>query len=183
MSLRLLVLLLPLALDTFAISVLLGAAGLDAARQRRASMIFVAFEAGAPLVGLVLGLGAARAIGSAADWVAIVSIAAVGGWLLIEDEERERERARMAVRRGLGAALALGVAVSLDELAIGFTFGLLGVPVAWAIGLIGVQALAASWLGFRVGARAGRWAEPSERVAGLLLLTAAGGLIVLKLSG
>jgi manganese efflux pump family protein len=37
--------------------------------------------------------------------------------------------------------IGLGLSISLDELAIGFTLGLARLPVVWVIVAIGVQAL------------------------------------------
>lgn len=47
---------------------------------------------------------------------------------------------------GWGAVL-LGLSISLDELAIGFTLGLLRLPVVLVIVLIGIQAFTLSRLG------------------------------------
>jgi len=67
------------------------------------------------------------------------------------------------------------VAVSLDELAIGFSAGLLDLPIAWTIALIAVQAFVAAQIGLAVGARLSERArEAAERIAGA-------GLIVLGL--
>lgn len=51
-------------------------------------------------------------------------------------------RARLSCSQGL-ALLALGVSIASDELAIGFSVGLLDLPLAWAIVLIGSEALVA----------------------------------------
>ena len=57
---------LPLAVDSFAVAALLGAGGATPAQRRRITGVFVAFEAGMPLIGLALGAPVARAIGGAA---------------------------------------------------------------------------------------------------------------------
>lgn len=63
------------------------------------------------------------------------------------------------------------MSISLDERAIGFSVGLLHLPLAWAIVLIGSQALLAAQLGLRFGARLGeRVRERAERAAGLALV-------------
>jgi hypothetical protein len=68
---RLLAFVLPLGLDSFAVAAALGAAGLTGAWDRlRVSLVFVAFEAGMPLVGLAAGGGIAQAIGGIADYLA-----------------------------------------------------------------------------------------------------------------
>lgn len=53
--LKLVALVIPLGLDTFAISSALGIAGINAKDRLRVSLLFMAFEAGMPLIGLALG--------------------------------------------------------------------------------------------------------------------------------
>src|SRR5438128_625594 len=103
-----------------------------------------------PLVGLLLGRGAAELVGGWVEWAALGCLAAVGLWLLAEGEER------VDGMPGAAALLLLGLAVSADELAIGFAFGLLGVSIVWALLLIAGQALVAAQLGLRLGARGPR---------------------------
>jgi len=91
--------------------------------------------------------------------------------------------ALLARSRGL-AALALGVSISLDELAIGFTLGLLRLPVALVVLLIGVQTVAVVQLGLRIGAQVGeRVAEGAERLAGLALIGLGCVLLLERLRG
>ena len=176
---RLLALILPLAADTFAVSAALGLLRLAPARRVALSLTFAAFEGGMPLVGLALGAVLGRLIGNLADYVAIAALIGLGAYLLFQNEEQEGAvLERMARSNGI-AMLGAGVAVSLDELAIGFTLGLLGVPVIAALILITVQAFAISQLGFVVGARVSESIrEGAERFAGLALM-AIGGFVLL----
>jgi putative Mn2+ efflux pump MntP len=60
---------------------------------------------------------------------------------------------------------------SLDELAIGFTLGLLGVPVVPYLLAIAAQTFVVSQLGFRLGASlSSRVREGAERLAGIALI-------------
>ena len=165
---RTLALVLPLAIDTFAATAALGAAGLSPRDRRRAAVLFPAFEAGMPLLGLAGGAAAGRAAGGAAEWVAIVVIVATGVWMLAERDAG-----------GAAPTVALAVSVSVDELAVGFSLGLLGVPVVAAVGLITLQAVAASQAGLRLGGRLGAAAgERAERLAGAALVLAGAVLLV-----
>ena len=150
-------------------------AGLPAAARLRVTVLFTGFEMGMPLIGLLLGQALGTVLGQVADYVAIALLAALGVYLLWpKDEEREEERvARLARARGI-AALGLGLSISLDELAIGFTLGLLHQPLALVIVLIGLQALIVTQLGLRLGRRVGeRVREGAERIAGGILLALA----------
>jgi manganese efflux pump family protein len=168
---RLVALLLPLSLDTFAIAAALGIAGLPTSQRWRVSLLFAGFEAGMPLVGVAIGQAAGRVAGTAGDYLASGALLAIGGYLIVGAEDGEVDAAsRLSSAQGL-TLLALGVSISLDELAIGFSAGLLHLPLAWAIALIGSQALLAAQLGLRFGARLGeRVRERAERAAGLALV-------------
>jgi manganese efflux pump family protein len=168
--LRLLALLLPLSLDTFAVAAGLGAAGLSRSQRLRVSLVFVGFEAAMPLVGIGVGQAIGHTVGSFADYLAGAALLALGAFLLFSDGDDETATAATLARaRGL-AVIGLGISISLDELAIGFSIGLLRLPLAWAIGLIAAQALLAAQLGLRLGARIGEHLrERAERFAGLAL--------------
>ena len=71
MVIKLVALVLPLGLDTFAVAAALGLAGVTPHGRLRISLLFTAFEALMPVVGLALGAPLGRAIGSAADFAAI----------------------------------------------------------------------------------------------------------------
>ena len=65
--------------------------------------------------------------------------------------------------RGL-ALIALGLSISLDELAIGFTIGLAHLAVATIVAAIALQALLAAQLGVAIGATiGGHWRERAEQ--------------------
>jgi putative Mn2+ efflux pump MntP len=64
-----------------------------------------------------------------------------------------------------------GLSVRIDELAIGFTLGLLGVDVVWMVIVVAAHALVLAQLGLRLGGRLSeRTREAAERLAGLGLL-------------
>lgn len=177
-------LLLPLGLDTFALAAALGVAGLERRDRLRVSLVFTLFEAVMPIVGLLAG----RAIGSfLGAWAGYGGIAFLflAGLLLLRpggDEEDESRRLRLlAHARGL-AIIDLGLSISLDELTVGFSAGLLGLPIAVTVIWISVQAFLVSQAGLRVGARLGEQVrERSEQAAGVALILVAVVLLVLRL--
>lgn len=182
MLIKLLAFVLPLGLDTFAVAAALGVAGLPARKRLRVSMLMTGFEALMPLVGLAVGAPLGHAIGSAGDYLAVGVLLAFGLYTLLAAEDREDAAvARLGELNGW-PAIALGLSISLDELAVGFTLGLLRLPLGWVILLIGAQAFVVSQLGLRLGGRMGERArEAAERLAGAALLTLGLGLLALKL--
>jgi putative Mn2+ efflux pump MntP len=161
--LKLILFVLPLGLDTFAVAAALGMRGLPRRARLRVSVLMSGFEMAMPVVGLLLG----HALGV---------LALLGAWMLLHEDEAEGEKVgQLASGHGL-ALLALGLSISLDELAIGFTIGLLRLSLWLAVILIGVQAFLFAQLGLRLGARLNETLrERAEQLAGLALL----GLAVL----
>jgi putative Mn2+ efflux pump MntP len=174
--LKLILFVLPLGLDTFAVSAALGMRGLPARERLRVSLLMSGFEMVMPVIGLLLGHALGHVIGDAADYVAIAVLALLGIWMLVHEDDDESERvAELAAGDG-PVVLALGISISLDELAMGFTIGLLHLNLWLAVILIGAQAFLFSQLGLRLGARLSETLrERAEQVAGLALL----GLAVL----
>jgi putative Mn2+ efflux pump MntP len=168
--LKLLAFVLPLGLDSFAIAAALGTLRPSRAQRWRVSALFVGFEAGMPLVGLAVGAPLAHRAGPLADYVAAAALVAVGLWMIFFDQgDEEVGAARLLAARGL-AAVALGLSISLDELAIGVALGLAHLPVIPVIIAIAGQALVASQLGVALGSRiAEKWRERAERLAGVML--------------
>lgn len=179
MILKLVGLIIPLGLDTFAVAAALGLAGLPRESRLRVSLLFTGFEMGMPLVGFFGGRLAGNVAGNAADYLAIGILIALGLFMLRpgggDDDE---ERIKMLGRTRGVAAVGLGISISLDELAIGFTLGLLKLPVILVIILIGLQTFTLTQLGLALGATVGeRVREGAERLAGVAL--AALGVVLL----
>ena len=181
--LKLLAFVLPLGLDSFAVAAALGASQVTTAwRRLRISLVFVVFEGGMPLIGLVAGSVLARGIGRIADYVAAAAVIGIGIWMLRSDNEDEEDQAgRIMTSSGL-ALVGLGISISLDELAIGFGIGLVRLPVSAVVAAIALQAFVAAQLGLALGAKiAERWRERAERVAGIALILLGAYLVAQQL--
>jgi manganese efflux pump family protein len=170
-TIKLAALVVPLGLDTLGVALTLGLIGMPPRRRLRIAMLFAGFEAAMPLVGVALGAPLGTAIGGAADYGAAALIIALGIYLLLADEEEETNRLRSLATGGLMSAVALGVSISLDELAIGFSAGLLRLPILALVIVIAVQAFVLTQVGLLVGDRAGeRIRDAAERLAGGALI-------------
>lgn len=180
---KLIAFVLPLSVDSFAVAALLGASGVTVGQRWRIAALFTAFEGGMPLLGLALGAPLAAAVGDSADYLAGAALIALGLWMLTSDEDEEQQAAtRLASTRGL-ALIGLGVSISLDELAVGFTLGLSRLPITPVIAAIALQAFLAAWLGLTLGAKAGeRLRENAERLAALALAALGAYLIIARMA-
>jgi putative Mn2+ efflux pump MntP len=168
--LRVILVVLPLGLDTFALSTVLGVLPLARGQRLRIAIVFAAAEGLMPAVGLVLGLPLGHALGRWASYVAGTLLIGLGGWVWWSTrreraEERDDEAAKImsAATGNTWSLMGLALSISLDEMAVGFSFGLLGLPLIPILLLIALQALlvslAGQWIGRHVGQRVGPYAE------------------------
>ncbi len=190
---RLLPLIFSLGLDTLALSIALGLAPLPPRTRLRLALTFAAAEGLMPAVGLLIGRPLGAAVGGGAVYIAGALLIATGLWLLREALEEDDDDDDAGGERGkiLSAASAHGLplvgialSISLDELAMGFSFGVLRLPVVPALIAIALQALVVSlggqWLGQRVGGALG---ERAEMAAGVVLCLLGVGFIGARLLG
>jgi putative Mn2+ efflux pump MntP len=160
------------------VALALGIAGLPTRMRTRIALVFATFEAAMPLVGVIVGAGIGRAIGDVADYAAAGVVIALGAYMLLADDDADGERLLSLTRQGVRGAIVLGLTISLDELAIGFSAGLLRLPLVPLIVAIAVQAFVVTEIGVRVGGHVGnRWQESAERIAGVALIAL--GLVLL----
>jgi manganese efflux pump family protein len=179
-ALKLTAVILPLGLDTFGVALALGIAGLPQRARIHLALQFAGFETAMPLIGVALGVPLREAVGSSADYFAGALLIGLGIYMLSADSE---EDLLSMTRRGVLGAAALGVSISLDELAIGFSAGLLRLPIVAMVVAIGAQAFLVTVIGVRLGSRVGeRWRESAERVAGAALIALGATLLVLRLT-
>jgi putative Mn2+ efflux pump MntP len=148
------------------------------------SVTLAAFEGGMPIVGFLVGGAIGQVVGRFAGYTAIVSLALAGALLLRPgDDQAEQRKLRLLARaRGL-AVIDLGLSISVDELTIGFSLGLLGISLPLAVTWIAIQALIAAQLGMRLGSSLGEeLRERAGQVAGVALIGMASLLLVLKVT-
>ena len=176
---------LPLALDTFALAAALGMAGLEARDRLRVTLVFTAFEAGMPIAGMLIGRAAGAFLGTWAGYGGIAFLLVAGALLLRPKQQDSDETGRLrllAHARGL-AILDLGLSISIDELTVGLSAGLLGLSIPLTVLWIGIQAAVATQIGLRLGGRFSEQVrERAEWVAGVGLILVALVLLVLRLA-
>lgn len=194
LALRLILFALPLGLDTFALSTLLGVTPMPPRTRLRLALTFCAAEGLMPALGLLLGLPLGRALGEVSVYLAGALICAVGAWMIWkerdesddddDDDDDEAVKIARAVKTTGWALVALALSVSIDELAVGFSFGVLGFPLVPALLFIAAQALMFSLLGQWLGMRAGsHFGERVERLVGPALCLLGVGFIVSQALG
>ena len=177
----LLLLAVALGLDNLAAAIGfgVGATGrISGTARLRIAVVFGLFEAGMPVLGLVLGHGLADSIGETARWLGGAALIGFGVAGLVEarreagheDGERQRPPERSS-DQPIGRLLLAGLVLSGDNLAAGFALGAYQVDIAAAAVIFGVVSVAMSLAGLELGARIGAAAgERSELIACVLLI-------------
>jgi putative Mn2+ efflux pump MntP len=178
---KLILLIVPLGLDTLAAAAALGLRPLARRERVRIGAVLAGFEMAMPIVGLLAGRALGHALGGMAEAVAAGLLVTVGIWMLAGDDDDGGTGAKEL--RGVPLVL-LGLSVSLDELALGLALGLVGVPLLPAIVLVGAQAFVLSQVGFALGARLGyRLREGAERLAGAALVALGAAFLIASVAG
>src|SRR5260370_2811446 len=88
---RVIALILPLCLDTFAVAAALGMTRPTGVQRIRFSLLFAAFEGGMPVIGLLVGAGLGRVIGGYSEYLANVALSGLRFYMLVgRDKGDER---------------------------------------------------------------------------------------------
>ena len=169
-----------LGLSNFAAAIGIGFAGIDAGARIRVGIVFGIFEAGMPILGLVLGRSLAGPLGHAAHWAGGGLLIATGGYALIRaarDGAAPPGRASSGTgqdRQRTGRLIVTGLGLSIDNLAVGFALGAYRVGLALAAAVIGAVSVAMTLAGLELGARIGARAGQRGELFGAVILIAVG---------
>ena len=165
---------LALGLSNFAASIGIGISGVDTRARLRVGVVFGLFETGMPILGLALGRSVASALGSDARWLGAALLIATGAYGLVQSGGNEEEQAERSARQPIGRLLVTGLALSVDNLAVGFALGAYKVSLAAAALVIGVVSVALSLLGLELGARIGAAIGRRGEILGAVVLIGVG---------
>lgn len=180
MWIQLLILGMVIGFNNFATALALGALGQEK-RLWRILTVFAAFEFGVPLIGLWLGQNASEYLSGKGAWLGPLLLAALGVMTLFQSTRDTRSQKALARKmttwRGL---ILLSAGLSLDNLVIGFSLGLGGIPPLAMAATIMVLSVIFAWIGLQIGGRSRRNFESlTEVISGLLLIA----LALMKWSG
>lgn len=164
-----------LAMDTFAVAVATSVMlGRVTGRQIfRFSFHFGLFQAMMPVLGWLAGSTFVQYIAGWDHWVAFGLLAFVGGKAIYEavrgggaDEQGSKDDPT----RGLSLVM-LSTATSIDALAVGLSFAMLGVRIWYPVVIIGLVTATITFLGMVLGSSLGRrFGRRVEILGGLILI-------------
>lgn len=167
-----------LAMDAFAVAL---ATGICLGRARttqvlRMAAAFGLFQALMPVAGWLLGLTVRERIEAYDHWTAFAMLALVGGKMLWEgltNSGKDDPGCEPKDPTKGAQLLVLAVATSIDALAVGLSFAVLGEPIALPALVIGAVCFALTALGVKIGCLARRVSAISryaELLGGLVLI-------------
>lgn len=161
---------LAVGLGNFGATIGIGLSGVAPATRVKVSLVFGVFEAGMPLVGLLAGRGAAHTLGNASRYAGGALLIAIGGWQLIQTARLGRKGAPappIAMKRLILTAVAL----SMDNLVVGFSLGVQHIALIEAVAVFAVVSVGLSLLGLEFGRRLAAAVEfGSQYLAGIVLV-------------
>lgn len=157
-------------LSNFAGAIGIGLSGIDARTRIRVGIAFGLFEALMPIIGLLIGQAVAGYLGHLAKYIGGAILILTGAYTIWQGrrtESEEKAPTPLRTHRLLVTALAL----SIDNLAVGFALAIYRIPIVLAAVTMGVVSVAMSLagleLGHRLGARVEAW---SEEIGGAVLI-------------
>jgi putative Mn2+ efflux pump MntP len=168
---------LALAMDAFAVSLGIGMAQHPATGRQtlRLAFTFGLFQFVMCTAGWGAGETVVKYISRYDHWLAFMLLLFVGGRMI--HESFEREKAEESERRDptSGASLlVLGVATSLDSLAVGLSLAALHTPILYPAAVIGVVAFGMTVIGLKLGPALGKVIGRRAELLGGLVLIAIG---------
>ena len=157
-------------LSNFAGAIGIGLSGVDRGTRLRVGVAFGLFEAGMPLLGLLLGAALAGRLGSLGRYVGAVLLMATGAYTIWQGH-RSGARGDRQIAMDARALAMTAVALSIDNLVVGFALGVYRIPLALAAVTMAVVSVGLSLLGLELGSRLGsRVGEWSEEIGGAVLI-------------
>lgn len=176
--LKLLLVSVSVGLSNFAASVGLSLTGVDRALRLRVIALFGLFEGGMPILGLVIGEHLAGSLGGASRYIGGGLLIATGLYTALSGPPGQAGAVPGTPRLALTA-----LALSVDNLIVGFALGTLKVSLAEAAAVMASVSVGLSLVGLEIGSRLGsRAGQYSEEIGGGVLIVV-GALVLTRVIG
>ena len=160
-----------LGMDAFAVSICKGLAMTRMSWKKAGiiGMYFGVFQAIMPLLGFFLGIGFEAKIKAIDHWIALVLLSIIGIKMILEACSKEEEAVNDSV--DIKTMTLLGIATSIDALAVGITLAFLNVNIIKAVIAIGVITFLLCVWGVKIGNVFGdRYQKKAEITGGVILI-------------
>lgn len=160
-------------LSNFAAAIGIGVAGVDARLRLRVGVVFGLFEAGMPVVGLLIGQRVAASLGHDARWLGAGLLIVVGGYGIVKSLRAGGDPGAGPAGIANPARLLLsGLALSMDNLVVGFALGTYRVNILTGAAIFGGVSVMLALMGLELGAKIGeRAGNRGEQIGGAILIS------------
>jgi putative Mn2+ efflux pump MntP len=174
----LLLLAFALSLDSFRVSLGLGALKMRPLRQVQVVLAFGLCDGLAPLVGVLIGQSLVRFVGLWTEYLGPIVLGVYGAYVV---HVARRYEEKEAAEPGGWIVLGIPLSLSLDNLIAGASLGLLGFPLLLSIAFIGGMSSLMSLAGLRLGSLAVSYLPAkAELLGGVALVVIAVTLAIEK---
>lgn len=171
-GLRILGVALAIGLDVLALSIAIGIKEPPWRERVRLGLAFSAAEILMQIIGLTLGTGFGRIVGTIATWIGVAVLTGIGAWILREGFSDDQDR-EFNVKTIAGLTLA-SLSISLDSLGVGFALPALHLPIVPLLSTVAVSTVCFTLSGLAFGAILGHVFEKNaEKAAGIVLIVLA----------
>ena len=169
---------LSVGLGNFAAAVAIGLSGVDKSLRIRIALVFGVFETGMPIIGLLLGHQIANSFGGHANLIGSFLLAATGVYVITGTlKKNDKPKMRPTPANKFGKLMISGLALSIDNLIVGFSLGAHHESIISASVTIGAASVILSLIGLEIGGRLTSSVEGrSERLSGLILILVGVGI-------
>jgi len=159
-------------LSNFAGAMGIGLSGINVRTRIRVGIAFGFFEALMPVLGLLLGEAVAGFFGHYGKYVGGAILIVTGAYTIIQARMTANEqKVRMPRSVRLQSLIITALALSIDNLAVGFALAVYHVDIVLAGLTFGVVSILMSLLGLELGHRLGKRVEAwSEEIGGGVLI-------------
>lgn len=168
-----------LAMDSFAVSISYGSV-LKSFECKKASItgfIMGFFQAIMPVLGWLLAYKFATYIVDFDHWIAFILLLFLGIKMIYESLKKDNEK---KICFSFKTLLILGVATSIDALAVGISFAFLTIDILLPVLIIGITAFIFSFVGVFIGQRFGKIKGVNIGFIGGLILISIGVKILME---
>ena len=157
-------------LSNFAGAIGIGMSGINVQTRIRVGLAFGFFEAFMPVIGLVVGHSVAGVFGQYGKYVGGGILILTGAYTLVQERFFKKDQTRRAPMNARGL-LFTALALSLDNLAVGFALAVYPVDLWLAAITFGVVSILMSLVGLELGHHLGKRVEEwSEEIGGGVLI-------------
>lgn len=146
----------------------------------KTGLFFGGFQALMPVIGWFCGMTFSRYITTIDHWIAFVLLAFIGINMIRESFSSECEEQMKKDPNNLKVLFVMAIATSIDALAVGVSFAMVGTHITLPAVMIGTITFIISFIGVFIGKTAGEVFEKKAELFGGIILIIIGIKILIE---